>query len=283
MSDDGRDALVIIAMIGAPFSPAYARARAEYTHVDPTRFSALNVAMYGSREAWALTEQTRVDRDARSMMFGASIVDWHGDDLVITIDEAAAPFGRRIRGVVRVHPEVLVDVSFDLDDAGLHTWRPIAPRARVEVTMDAPYTRWSGHGYVDTNEGACALESTFRGWTWSRARLPSGRVALSYDAQPHEGEGARIAGIVDANGRMHSAHFEEHALPRSKWGLARSTRSEAPPRIARSLEDTPFYARALLDASFDGEPARAMHEALSLDRFAMPWVRFLLPFRMRRA
>lgn len=55
------------------------------------------------------------------------------------------------------------------------------------------------------------------------------------------------------------------------------------PRLLRTYEDTPFYARSLAAATFGGKPATVVHEALSLDRFASPWVQFLLPFRMRRA
>jgi carotenoid 1,2-hydratase len=50
----------------------------------------------------------------------------------------------------------------------------------------------------------------------------------------------------------------------------------------RTLEDTPFYARSIASATFGGQPSAVVHEELSLDRFRSPWVRFLLPFRMRR-
>jgi carotenoid 1,2-hydratase len=106
---------------------------------------------------------------------------------------------------------------------------------------------------------------------------------LAYDTSPREGTPVRVARIVDARGRSEAIALEEHALPRTRWRIDRRTRSETPPRIVRSLEDTPFYARAIVDASFGGERAHAMHEVLALDRFTQPWVRFLLPFRMRRA
>jgi carotenoid 1,2-hydratase len=51
----------------------------------------------------------------------------------------------------------------------------------------------------------------------------------------------------------------------------------------RTLEDTPFYARSLLSVGNNAGVARlAMHESLDLERFRSPWVRRLLPFRMRR-
>ena len=50
----------------------------------------------------------------------------------------------------------------------------------------------------------------------------------------------------------------------------------------QTLEDGPFYARSLLDTRLLGEPAMAVHESLSLQRFRAPWVQVLLPFRMPR-
>ena len=57
--------------------------------------------------------------------------------------------------------------------------------------------------------------------------------------------------------------------------------AHAPPRL-RSLEDGPFYARSLIESTLLGERVHGVHESLSLDRFAAPWVQALLPFRMPR-
>ena len=50
----------------------------------------------------------------------------------------------------------------------------------------------------------------------------------------------------------------------------------------RTFEDTPFYSRSLVAHTVFGEPVESMHESLSLDRFANPVVRLMLPFRMPR-
>jgi carotenoid 1,2-hydratase len=52
--------------------------------------------------------------------------------------------------------------------------------------------------------------------------------------------------------------------------------------VKRTLEDAPFYARSQLSAKLFGETADVMHESLSLDRFRMPIVQAMLPFRMPR-
>jgi carotenoid 1,2-hydratase len=73
-------------------------------------------------------------------------------------------------------------------------------------------------------------------------------------------------------------------LPRTWWGMTRATRADdgAPIRIAAELESAPFYTRSILATRVAGQPARAFHESLSLDRVSAPWVRALLPFRMPR-
>jgi carotenoid 1,2-hydratase len=48
------------------------------------------------------------------------------------------------------------------------------------------------------------------------------------------------------------------------------------------LEDTPFYARSLIETTLGGTKVAAVHESLSLDRVANPCVRLMLPFRMPR-
>ena len=72
-------------------------------------------------------------------------------------------------------------------------------------------------------------------------------------------------------------------LPMTGWRLARQTRSDdGEAAVSRSFEDTPFYARSRISTKLFGENVTAVHESLSLDRFANPMVRLMLPFRMPR-
>ncbi len=73
-------------------------------------------------------------------------------------------------------------------------------------------------------------------------------------------------------------------LPQTGWRIARSAHADPlqPVAIARTLEDTPFYARSQLSAKLFGETADVMHESLSLKRFRNPVVQAMLPFRMPR-
>ena len=53
----------------------------------------------------------------------------------------------------------------------------------------------------------------------------------------------------------------------------------AEPRLVRTLEDTPFYARSEVAGRVLGEDARGVHEALDLDRFNARVVQLMLPYR----
>ena len=73
-------------------------------------------------------------------------------------------------------------------------------------------------------------------------------------------------------------------MQRSAWGLERHTRADAGSavRVSQSLEDGPFYARAVLDTRLWGGVAEAVHETLDLRRWVRPVVQAMLPFRMPR-
>jgi carotenoid 1,2-hydratase len=175
--------------------------------------------------------------------------------------------------------------AFALDAAGRHRWQPIAPCSRVEVDFAQPRRRWSGEGYLDSNQGDEPLEAAFARWDWSRAALPGGEVALLYDIADRAGGRHGLALRIDRRGSLQP--FEpppRSPLPATLWRVARATRSDPQrrPSVIRTLEDTPFYARSLLAARLLGKPVIALHESLSLDRFRRGWVQALLPLRMPR-
>jgi len=209
---------------------------------------------------------------------GPSRLSWERDRLSIRIDEITVPLPGRLRGRITLYPSTVGTTSFALDPAGRHRWAPLAPRARAEVGFDAPSLRWSGDAYFDTNAGAAPLESDFRHWTWSR-RHDAGGTMMLYDVACRDGTAHSLALRCDANGNIESfAPPSLRPLRPTAWRLARATRGDAGIRVLRTLEDTPFYARSVLET---GE-GLAVHEALSLDRFRAPWVQAMLPFRMPR-
>lgn len=249
---------------------------------------AINVCLYSPGQGrWAMTERSRrdVSRSRDVFSVGPSAMHWRGGELSIQLDEVANPLPRRVRGRVRVVPQALSTFAATLDDEGRHRWGPIAPCARVEVDFDEPGLSWRGHGYLDSNEGDEPVSEPFTTWDWMRAPLSDGSTVVAYDVrQRHDRADRLICTRFFPDGHHAAADLPPRRdLPASAWRVPRAVRSEAPaPRVLRTLEDTPFYARSVVQAVLCGEPVVAMHETLSATRFASPLVQMLLPFRMPR-
>lgn len=273
--------------MGSVFSPYYALARRRGGGIaDPENHCAINVALYGPGGRWAMTERGRgsTSRERERFVVGPSELAWDGTGLTIRFDEVCAPVPKRARGVIRVTPGPLLDRAFAIDGEGRHEWRPVSPACRVEVECEAPAMAWRGDGYLDLNEGAEPLEAAFRSWTWGAAPLGDG-AAILYDVERRAGGPLSLGLKVDAAGALSS--FEPPPLSRLAppfWRAPRAAwRDEgASPRVVATLEDAPFYARSRVATRLLGEDVVMMHEGLSLDRFRLPVVQAMLPFRMPR-
>lgn len=232
-----------------------------------------------------MTERARrhVQRGAREFAAGPSALRWDGAALTIDFDEVSVPIPRRVRGRVRLHPAGLCRYLTALDDGGRHRWGPIAPVARVEVDLQSPALRWRGHAYFDSNEGDEPIDRPFVEWDWARAQLTDGRTAVVYDLRQKARADRVLALRFAADGRVDEFSAPpRRPLARTGWWLRPSMCSDSPPRRLQSLEDTPFYSRAVLDATLCGERVTAMHETLDLTRLTMPIVQAMLPWRMPR-
>ncbi|EYF03789.1 hydroxyneurosporene dehydrogenase [Chondromyces apiculatus] len=303
MSDDGRHAVTIIALLGSVFSPYYVAARGRDAG-EPLDHCAMNVALYGpGRSQWALTERRKhtIERGPDALVIGPSVMEWRDGDLLVSFDETTSHFPsllqNRLRGQVRLMLRSAPPAPIHLDAAGRHTWAPIAPIARAEVTLSHPQLRFSGSAYLDSNAGEEPLEAGFTGWNWARAAPGthdgSGRtrsteraeVSVSYGVTRRDGSHMLVARAFDTQGESREISARStRPFGRTGWGLSRTLAVDpgTAPRLVRTLEDTPFYARSLAEASLGGQQGIVVHEQLSLERFAQPWVRLLIPFRMRR-
>jgi carotenoid 1,2-hydratase len=285
LSDDGQNGITIIAFIGSVFSPYYAFARRR-APADPLNHCAINVALYRKHgKRWAMTERPRgaVGRTTNSFDVGPSRLAWDGKSLTIRLDEIAVPIPGRIRGTVRVVPTAITRQAFTLNETGNHRWWPIAPCARVQVALEQPHLRWQGDGYLDMNRGDAPLEWGFTEWQWARGATRDGAIVL-YNAQRRDGSRIDLTMTFDPQGRMQAFDPPPMAeLRQTRWRIGRGVRSEETAHLVRTLEDAPFYARSLVAAKLLGEHVMLMHESLSLDRFSMPVVQAMLPFRMPRA
>lgn len=233
-----------------------------------------------------MTERPRgaVQRTADSFAVGPSHLSWDGHALTIRVKEISVPIPGRLRGTIRLVPTAITRQAFMLNENGRHQWWPIAPCARVQVALDHPQLRWQGDGYFDMNRGDAPLEQGFTDWQWSRGSLRSGSAVILYEALCRNGSRTDLALTFDRQGGMVEFEAPPAAeMRRTGWRVARSVRTEEAAHVVRTLEDAPFYARSVVATKLLGEPTIMMHESLSLDRFRMPVVQAMLPFRMPRA
>jgi carotenoid 1,2-hydratase len=274
--------------VGSVFSPYYRWARRGGRVAPAEDHCALNVALYGADAGrWTMTERSarHVHRDARQFIVGPSRVRWGGGQFVVEIDEVSVPLPRRVRGRVVVTPQALCTFTTPLDADGRHRWGPIAPCARVSVELEQPSLRFEGHAYLDSNEGDEPIDGPFVEWDWSRATLADGSTAVIYDVRPKAGADRVIAERFFPDGRVEPFEPPPRVpVPRTGWRIARSTRSDTAGAVIerRRLEDTPFYARSMLEGGLLGERVVSVHETLHVPRLVSLPVQGMLPFRMPR-
>ena len=230
-----------------------------------------------------------VQRERRAFVVGPSHLRWHSDALEIALDERSMPLLRAVRGLLRLHPHALPRFAAALDARGRHRWAPIAPCARIEVDLQSPALRWQGHAYFDSNEGDEPIERAFTRWDWLRTAQADGGTAVIYDVQPSDIKRGGASRLITRRFSRDGSSSEFEASPRhglapsALWRIDRQVRAAAAPRVLRTLEDTPFYARSLIEMQGgNGQLVQAIHETLDVPRLVSPLVQAMLPFRMPR-
>ena len=210
---------------------------------------------------------------------------WTAGELVIDVNEVGGlPNVGRVRGQIRVTPSAITKVELPLTPDGAHIWRPFAPTARVHCALEAPGWNWFGHGYFDANFGTRALEADFDTWTWGRYPTAAG-ASCFYDAIRRDGSKLHTAIQFHADGTASQASMPPLLkMRRSAWAVARETRGDAnsTPRQVLPMLDAPFYCRAAVETTLEGEPTVGVHEALDLRRFRSRLLKPMLAVRVPR-
>lgn len=288
-SDDGSAALTVIVFIGSVFSPYYYRAR-QKGRGDPENFCCVNAILYGpDRRRWAMTERGREDleRAGNFIAIGNSRVLDHGaGKFVFQIDEICNPLPTRLVGQIELQAGTLGQECFALDPDGQHRWWPASPGGRVRVHFARPDLSWEGTAYLDSNAGVVALEDSFQDWHWQRSELGDHGGHIHYDARLLDGTSQSLSLQFSGNNQSLPIATEAELTTINStpiWRAGRSCRSvSAEPVVQQTLEESPFYARSILNLDTGLGVQRVMHESLHLGRFRAPWMQWMLPVRMPR-
>lgn len=273
--------------MGSVFSPHYRRERLHRADADPLAHVALNAVLYDLEQgprAWVMTEYDQRDlvQHPTHLGIGPTQIERDGESMVIALRERGLKRGAPFCGALRLWGEKESSFVATLDNAGAHRWHPIWARAQFTLELDEPRLSLRGTAYHDANEGDGSLEDAFVGWSWSHTRLCE-RTAVFYDVERRDGSTQQLALLINERGEVEPVAAPPRiALPTTPWRMHRHVRSGAAPRLVRTLLDSPFYARSLVETTLDETPALTMHEQLSLTRFVAPWMQWMLPFRMRR-
>ena len=297
LSDCGSFGITLIAFVGSVFSPWY-RFASRHKAAAAQNHCCLNVALYGKpgsfiNRRWAMTERSAqsVHRTTNEFTIGPSRMVWDGKAITFDICEVGVPIPQKVIGTVKVHPHGFSRHLWALDAAAAHHWGPIAPSATVEVTMREPSIRWSGHGYFDANEGTQPVNQidtpVFVDWDWSRASMSDGSTAVIYDVRQAAGLPERVLALKFSKDASTVESFEPPAkqtLAPTLWRIKRQMRSDIAvvPRVLQTLEDTPFYARSILQSGLLGESVTSLHETLDIGRLTSMSTQLMLPWRMPR-
>lgn len=291
LSEDGRFGLVAIYFVGGVFSAHYADRLADGQAASPFEHPMVNLALYdrARRVSWVFSEYPqqelvieRPDLDLR--IAGSRVQRDEAGSYTLTVDDDDFPAGRRVELSARFRPiaPALELNAPGLDDRGRHFWGAAAPACEVQVECPTLGWRWSGHGYHDVNHGLEPLHAGFRHWSWGRANI-EGRTQLFYDAVDIEGRRRR---------RIHSDGIwlgedgdDSLETSLSPWLLRVPTRWRAPGlRVdeQRRWESSPFYTRGVSTFESPSGRAEGVSEHVDLQRFASPFVRWMLRYRIYR-
>ncbi|MEL7128270.1 MAG: carotenoid 1,2-hydratase [Pseudomonadota bacterium] len=233
-----------------------------------------------------MTERPKsaIERTTNTFAVGPSRVDRTSDGLSIRVLERGAPLPRAANGTVEVRLPWQNTRRFQLHPSGRHTWQPICTTAEVSVAFDAPKRTWTGRAYVDTNWGTEPLETGFDYWDWSRTEGPDGSAKIRYVSDLASGGATDFCVGFDTSGEISTHTLEPQTTlpPTPIWRIPRRAGllNGETPELMRTLEDTPFYSRSLLNHPASG--VRAVHESFSGKRLRSNLIKSLLMVRMPR-
>ncbi|HSP77119.1 MAG TPA: carotenoid 1,2-hydratase [Myxococcaceae bacterium] len=284
----GEYSAVCIFMLGSLFSARYSVAGRRGGR--PQEYCAVNFALYhrGLRRHWVLSEYPRAAvEEGHTLRIGGSWLRYEADGTVrMEVEERCAPFfsglvqGPRVRARLVLEPLASAVEEVQLVPGLPHWWRPLAPRARARLEVDAAGLSLEGLGYHDTNHGGELLGARLPGWYWTRTHGPEETV-VDYHLPEEVAPLRVVAGPLGT--RCERGPLPREARPTSLtgWGLRVPARLQAGNRLLESaprlLESSPFYAR--VEAREGG--LDAMGEVADFRRFHSPFIRWMAHFRTR--
>ena len=315
ISDDGRDALVVVWYAGLPFDPSYGVATLRHLR-DPSKYpqpraldhSAIGFSWYrdGKPIAYALNghkaEHFRHQAEPFAVEVATSRVEREGSDYKLMVATPTVD-GRPIRAEIRFRPADSTE-PFERDlgttDAP-HNWILAAADCRVEgrASIGVDELTFDGRGYHDHNAGAEDLSIAMKRWEWGRVhRGPFTNVF--YHSEPRRGgaktlwigcrqgrpevvrEGLQVTGgRPDGRNVFGVRHHRALRVTDGTNALFRWT-------SGRCVDDGPFYRRWIAEFGSIGPEeghrlatTPGIAELLDTRNLHRPWFNWMIPYRLK--
>ncbi len=299
VSDDGEWSLVVIFLLGSPFSP-YSRACELNQNANPLQHNGVFVALHhrGRLLHYQYARYTPDQIAARevgggspmALQFGPNrwdgLPDGRGFDIALNEENA-----NRRRMVARIEfSDVAVGDSpvgkplSVLSEPG-HNWLPVivGGRAHCRIELHSPAESrepetivFRGSAYHDHNWGTLPFDSTIRRWLWARADFAPGCAGVLYQTTPASplqaaqtllltrkpGEAVRVLEQDAVQVRVTRNARNGYGVAYPREITARFDDGKLTWRFGKSLESTPFYMRCETEAVWSDHEAPTLSSKL---------------------
>lgn len=309
LSDDGREAVVIVFLDNFIFSPRYNQETTRITGNE--RHPAVSftyfrdgVAVYKTTTEFHYSDfHASEDRPECTIGESGFVMDSasYGSGYVVTV-KANLPGSRALEAKFE-----WLSVESDLDpktfcmDENSHCWNMVAPRSDVTGKISISSTHggelesihFRGTGYHDHNLDNRWLAKTVRDWHWGRAHFADCTVVFyRFREVGQEDPNTRLLLIRDGTVENRDVTFEEQSYVRDKFGIRYPSLLELRSEDGLSLRvrpveviDSSFYFLRFLSEVTLWLPGRDQHSTSSITEFIAPktlkyrWLNWLADIR----
>ncbi len=312
LSDDGRDCLVVIFLVGFIFSPAYNRAVDKHLRDKtqpaprPADYPAIAITLYrdGRPLYRAINQFTAADFSADPARPACRIGDSHFylDGMRYALElNATLRGGKRLAGSFswEIVQSSKLKAQSSKPPSDSHAWNLVAPRCRVKGELrvnDRPALTFAGNGYHDHNHDSRWLPESVAAWEWGRAHFADETTAVYYRyrargateadcylfLETKDGLQTHPARLVAGRGKQ---HYFGLRYPRELTVETENARLKITQR--RVLDGSFFYLRCQDTATLelnDGakQTAPAITEQLAPQALRYRWLDWLVNMRIGR-
>lgn len=314
ISDDGRDALVMVWYAALPFDPDYGvaslrhiRQPERFPKPEPLDHCAVGFSWYrdGKTVGYALNRFNRshfshqIVEDSLNLDVHRNRLTRDSDGLYrLSMQTPALTYGP-VPGKT-IHAEVEFQPVAPLNgwekDLGSgehpHLWILAAPDCRVagEISVGKQTLKFQGRGYHDHNAGDDELSRSFHRWHWGRFHHED-RTSIYYVSEPKPGESHGLWLTCRDGQVVGTSTFERLAgqnFKKTVFGIRYENQlSHAPEELqwtlGKPVDQGPFYLRWVGQSDLKGAGhGRGICELLQADKLHKPWFNWMIPYRLKQ-